>query len=223
MFHKLVVSAGAALLPADAGRVRCESGLRVRQGGDPARQHRHGHRQRVAQRSRRSAARARGDPRRPAGSRALRELRRADRASGSASSTNDRSWFPAQRCRRDDALGEWPCKALAASPPKEPQPPSEGTTFPRQGEKHVQAISPSLVLVNFDMPYTVSGRRGPLLLRHGHHRRRRARLGRRRPQYGARRDGRRAARRSRARSRSRGASSTSTRCTILRWCRTTRR
>ncbi len=106
---------------------------------------------------------------------------------------NDRSWFPAQRCRRDDALGEWPCKDLAASPPKEPQPPSEGTTFPRQGEKHVQAISPSLVLVNFDMPYTVSGRRGPLLLRHGHHRRRRARLGGRRPQYGARRDGRRAA------------------------------
>jgi pro-apoptotic serine protease NMA111 len=70
---------------------------------------------------------------------------------------NDRSWFPAQRCRRDDALGEWPCKDLAAGPPKEPQPPSEGTTFPRQGEKHVQAISPSLVLVNFDMPYTVSG------------------------------------------------------------------
>jgi S1-C subfamily serine protease len=70
---------------------------------------------------------------------------------------NDRSWFPAQRCRRDDALGEWPCKDLAAGPPKEPPQPSEGTTFPRQGEKHVQAISPSLVLVNFDMPYTVSG------------------------------------------------------------------
>jgi pro-apoptotic serine protease NMA111 len=71
--------------------------------------------------------------------------------------TNDRSWFPAQRCRRDDALGEWPCKELAAGPSKEPMAPSEGTTFPRQGERHVQAISPSLVLVNFDMPYTVSG------------------------------------------------------------------
>jgi S1-C subfamily serine protease len=35
--------------------------------------------------------------------------------------------------------------------------PSAGTTFPRQGERHVQAVSPSLVLVNFDMPYTVSG------------------------------------------------------------------
>jgi S1-C subfamily serine protease len=71
--------------------------------------------------------------------------------------TNDRSWFPAQRCRRDDTLGVWPCQALAPSPPSEPVEPSEGTTFPRQGERHVQAVTPSLVLVNFDMPYTVSG------------------------------------------------------------------
>src|SRR5262245_25608184 len=71
--------------------------------------------------------------------------------------TNDRSWFPAQRCRRDDTLGVWPCHALAPSPPREPVEASEGTTFPRQGERHVQAIEPSLVLVNFDMPYTVSG------------------------------------------------------------------
>lgn len=71
--------------------------------------------------------------------------------------TNDRSWFPAQRCRRDDALGVWPCRTLAAGPPREPMEPSEGTTFPRQGERHVQAVTPSLVLVNFDMPYTVSG------------------------------------------------------------------
>jgi len=71
--------------------------------------------------------------------------------------TNERSWFPAQRCHRDDALGIWPCEALAPSVPREPLTASEGTTFPRQGERHVQAISSSLVLVNFDMPYTVSG------------------------------------------------------------------
>ena len=71
--------------------------------------------------------------------------------------TNDRSWFPAQRCRRDDEKGVWPCQPLAAGPPREPVAPSEGTTFPRQGERHVQAITPSLVLVNFDLPYTVSG------------------------------------------------------------------
>jgi S1-C subfamily serine protease len=71
--------------------------------------------------------------------------------------TNDRKWFPAQRCRRDDKLGVWPCQALEAGPPREPFEPSEGTTFPRQGERHIQAVTPSLVLVNFDMPYTVSG------------------------------------------------------------------
>jgi S1-C subfamily serine protease len=71
--------------------------------------------------------------------------------------TNDRSWFPAQRCHRDDKQGVWPCQALAPSPPREPLSPSEGTTFPRQGERHVQAVMPSLVMVNFDMPYTVSG------------------------------------------------------------------
>jgi len=71
--------------------------------------------------------------------------------------TNDRRWFPAQRCRRDDSAGVWPCQALAPSPPREPVEPSEGTTFPREGERHVQAVTPSLVLVNFDMPYTVSG------------------------------------------------------------------
>ncbi|HEY9182164.1 MAG TPA: hypothetical protein VIQ99_03130, partial [Gammaproteobacteria bacterium] len=71
--------------------------------------------------------------------------------------TNDRSWFPAQRCARDDEEGFWPCRALDPPPPRQPLVPSEGTTFPRQGERHVQAITPSLVLVNFDMPYTVSG------------------------------------------------------------------
>jgi S1-C subfamily serine protease len=71
--------------------------------------------------------------------------------------TNDRSWFPARRCHRDDENGLWPCADLAPSPPREPIEVTEGTTFPKQGERHVQAIAPSLVLVNFDMPYTVSG------------------------------------------------------------------
>jgi S1-C subfamily serine protease len=71
--------------------------------------------------------------------------------------TNDRRWYPAQRCHRDDKVGIWPCQALAPSPPREQPTPSEGTTFPRQGERHVQAVTPSLVMVNFDMPYTVSG------------------------------------------------------------------
>ena len=71
--------------------------------------------------------------------------------------TNDRSWFPAERCHRDDEIGEWPCKDLASGPPPMPVTMHEGTSFPRQNDKYLQDISQSLVLVNFDMPYTVSG------------------------------------------------------------------
>ena len=69
---------------------------------------------------------------------------------------NNRNWFPAQRCERDDAQGLWPCQDLANAPPGEPLS-AEETTFPLRGDPHVQHITPSLVLVNFDMPYTVSG------------------------------------------------------------------
>jgi S1-C subfamily serine protease len=70
--------------------------------------------------------------------------------------TNDRKWFPAERCHRDDNLGVWPCEKLASSPPAQPPVPQE-TTFPEQGESYVRRLAPSLVLVNFDMPYSVSG------------------------------------------------------------------
>ena len=70
--------------------------------------------------------------------------------------TNDRRWFPAKRCTRDDRQGLWPCEALAQAPERRQMRPGE-TTFPLQGDRHVQRITPSLVLVNFDMPYTVSG------------------------------------------------------------------
>lgn len=69
---------------------------------------------------------------------------------------NNRRWFPAQRCRRDDRLGLWPCEPLAEAPPAR-ETPVGTTTFPLRGDPHVQHITPSLVLVNFDMPYTVSG------------------------------------------------------------------
>ena len=69
---------------------------------------------------------------------------------------NNRRWFPAQRCRRDDELGLWPCQALAEAPAAGSVAGGD-TTFPLRGDPHVQHITPSLVLVNFDMPYTVSG------------------------------------------------------------------
>ncbi len=70
--------------------------------------------------------------------------------------TNNRSWFPAERCKRDDSTGVWPCMPLAAAPPPRPLTP-ESTTFPPEKDPILARIAPSLVLVNFSMPYTVSG------------------------------------------------------------------
>ncbi len=68
----------------------------------------------------------------------------------------DRSWFPAVRCRRNDTLGEWPCRALDPGPADAP--PEGGLArFVDQPDARLRKIAPSLVLVNFDMPYTVSG------------------------------------------------------------------
>lgn len=68
----------------------------------------------------------------------------------------DRLWFPAQHCRRDDETGVWPCEDLAEGP--EPSPPESGSTkFTKNGDPRVNAIAPSLVMVTFDLPYTVSG------------------------------------------------------------------
>jgi S1-C subfamily serine protease len=68
----------------------------------------------------------------------------------------DRSWFAAKHCMRDDTTGLWPCQVLGAGP--DAPPPEPGTTqFARTGDRLVDAIAPSLVLVEFNMPYSVSG------------------------------------------------------------------
>ena len=68
----------------------------------------------------------------------------------------DRVWFPAQRCARDDQLGVWPCRALAAGP--DPKPPAVSSTrLTRYKDPIVRSIAPSLVVVTFDLPYTLSG------------------------------------------------------------------
>ena len=78
------------------------------------------------------------------------------RAERQRSIINNRNWFPARRCKRDDTLGLWPCEELTEALSAAPATPGR-TTFPLRGDAHVQQITPSLVLVNFDMPYTVSG------------------------------------------------------------------
>jgi S1-C subfamily serine protease len=68
----------------------------------------------------------------------------------------DRTWFPAQRCRRDDAAGVWPCQALADGPAAAAQQ-TGSARFSPQRDRRIRDITPSLVVVNFDIPYTISG------------------------------------------------------------------
>lgn len=73
-----------------------------------------------------------------------------------AIATVDRRWFPAQRCHRDDAAGVWPCQALPPPPPEKPLKPAS-VTFPRYDDPLMRRLAPSLVYINFDMPYPVDG------------------------------------------------------------------
>jgi len=68
----------------------------------------------------------------------------------------DRLWFPAHHCDRNDASGVWDCHDLAAGPPPKPTPVSS-TQFPKYAEPRMNALAPSLAMVTFDMPYSVSG------------------------------------------------------------------
>ncbi len=68
----------------------------------------------------------------------------------------DRTWYPARRCARNDALGYWPCRDLAEGP--QPPPLEVGSTrLNKYADPTVNAIAPSLVVVTFDLPYTLSG------------------------------------------------------------------
>ncbi len=68
----------------------------------------------------------------------------------------DRRWYPVDRCRRDDATGNWPCTALPPPPAAPPLSPAT-VSFPRYGDVRMQRLAPSLVFVNFDMPYPIDG------------------------------------------------------------------
>ncbi len=68
----------------------------------------------------------------------------------------DRRWYPAKRCALERGSGEWPCRALPSGPAPQPQQPVNASFAP-QPDRALQRISESLVLVNFDMPYSYSG------------------------------------------------------------------
>lgn len=70
--------------------------------------------------------------------------------------TMERRWFPAERCHRDDDSGLWPCTSLETSATAKPPQPATAS-FVKQTDRRARQIAPSLVLVNYDMPYTISG------------------------------------------------------------------
>ncbi len=68
----------------------------------------------------------------------------------------DRVWFPVRHCVRNDDTGVWPCRELGPGPA--PEPPESGSTrLTKYDDPRVAAIAASLVVVTFDLPYTVSG------------------------------------------------------------------
>jgi pro-apoptotic serine protease NMA111 len=68
----------------------------------------------------------------------------------------DRRWFLSGRCRRDDHVGLWNCMelpAVTAAPPPAPA----ATALPVYPDPRLKKLTPSLVFVTYDMPYSVSG------------------------------------------------------------------
>ncbi|MFZ5476856.1 MAG: trypsin-like peptidase domain-containing protein [Myxococcota bacterium] len=74
--------------------------------------------------------------------------------------TIDRRWFPMQRCVRDDATGLWPCTPSPA-PTVASATEAATTTFPKGRSKAAKALAPSLVWIDFLIPYRVEGVYGP--------------------------------------------------------------
>ena len=68
----------------------------------------------------------------------------------------DRLWFPAHHCERNDASGVWDCRDLPAGPAARPTAVS-ATQFPKYPDPRMTTLAPSLAMVTFDMPYSVSG------------------------------------------------------------------
>ena len=68
----------------------------------------------------------------------------------------DRRWFAARECRRDDQTGLWPCRDLPQAPPAETPAPAR-TSFVTTGDALADRLAPSLVLVNYTMPFSVAG------------------------------------------------------------------
>ncbi len=68
----------------------------------------------------------------------------------------DRRWFPARRCQRDDTAGLWNCTELPVAAAAA-APAASTARYPKYADRTIERMAPSLVGINFDMPYSLSG------------------------------------------------------------------
>ena len=68
----------------------------------------------------------------------------------------DRRWYAARFCRRDDALGTWPCEMLTTDAVPAPRTPA-AVSIAAYEDKRATRLARSTVFVNFDMPYQIDG------------------------------------------------------------------
>ena len=73
--------------------------------------------------------------------------------------TLDRRWFPMRSCVRDDETGLWPCRPAPDPPAREALEPAS-TTFSEEGPWAARRLAPSLVMVDFAVPYRIDGVHG---------------------------------------------------------------
>ncbi len=71
----------------------------------------------------------------------------------------DRRWFTMQQCVRDDSRGRWPC-ALSPSPPPPESPKPATTRLSEEGDRALRSLAPSIVSVEYDIPYRLDGVHG---------------------------------------------------------------
>jgi len=68
----------------------------------------------------------------------------------------DRKWFPLKKCFRDDVSGIWPCESLKENSSQEKIDSAE-VKFIQYKDSRANKLSPSIVSVQFDMPFKING------------------------------------------------------------------
>lgn len=70
-----------------------------------------------------------------------------------------RRWFGMTMCSRDDASGSWPCRP-SSSAPLGTKPTPASTQVDVEGDRVLETLAPSIVAVEYDVPYRLDGVHG---------------------------------------------------------------